>query len=100
MNLDEFRSEMASDAAKENEQQLRHEISILSDQLRHSRNYCEELRHLMINDCRLLASRCWISTRGSTCGFCNLSMFDCPHARHNDQIVEAAKKMREETNNA
>ena len=54
----------------------------------------------MINDCRLLASRCWVLTRGSTCGFCNLSMFDCPHARHNDQIVEAAKKMREETNNA
>ena len=99
MNLDEFRNAMASDAAKENEQ-LKHEVSVLRDQLRDSRNYCEELRQLMNNDCRLLANRCWVLTRGSTCGFCNLSMFDCPHGWSNDQIVEAAKKMREETNNA
>ena len=99
MNLDEFRNAMASDAAKENEQ-LKHEVSVLRDQLRDSRNYCEELRQLMNNDCRLLANRCWVLTRGSMCCFCNLSMFDCPHAWSNDQIVEAAKKMREETNNA
>ena len=99
MNLDEFRQQMESNATKENEQ-LKHEVSVLRDQLRDSRNYCEELRQLMNNDCRLLANRCWVLTRGSMCIFCNLSMFDCPHAWHNDQIIEAAKKMREETNNA
>lgn len=99
MNLDEFRNAMASDATKENEQ-LKHEASILRDQLRDSRNYCEELRQRMNNDCRLLANRCWVLTRGSMCVFCNLSMFDCPHAWSNDQIIEAAKKMRKETNNA
>ena len=89
MNLDEFRNAMASDATKENEQ-LKHEVSVLRDQLRDSRKYCEELRQLMN----------WVLSHGSTCGFCNLSMFDCPHAWSNDQIIEAAKKMREETNNA
>lgn len=96
MNLDEFRNAMASDATKENEQ-LKHEVSVLRDQLRDSRNYCEEL---MNDDCRLLANRCWVLTRGSMCVFCNLSMFDCPHAWSNDKIVEAAKKMRKEANNA
>ncbi len=99
MNLDEFRQQMESNATKENEQ-LKHEVSILSNQLRDSRNYCEELRQLMNNDCRLLANRCWVLTHGSMCVFCNLSMFDCPHALNSDQIVEAAKKMREETNDA
>ncbi len=98
MNLEDFRNAMASDATKENEQ-LKHEVSVLRDQLRDSRNYCEELRQLMNDDCRLLADRCWVLTRGSMCVFCNLSMFDCPHEWSNDQIVEAAKKMRKEANN-
>lgn len=99
MNLDEFRQQMESNATKENEQ-LKHEVSVLRDQLRDSRNYCEELRHIMNDDCRFLANRCWVLTRGSMCVFCNLSMFDCPHAWSNDRIVEAAKKMRKESNNA
>lgn len=73
MNLDEFRSAMASDATKENEQ-LKREVSVLRDQLRDSRKYCEELRQLMN----------WVLTHGSTCGFCNFSMFDCPHAWSDD----------------
>ena len=76
MNLDEFRNAMASDATKENEQ-LKHEVSVLRDQLRDSRKYCEELRQLMN----------WVLAHGSTCGFCNLSMFDRPHAWSSDQII-------------
>ena len=82
MNLDEFRNAMASDATKENEQ-LKHEVRVLRDQLRDSINYCEKLRQLINDYCRAL---------GSTCGFCSLSMFDCPHAWSNAQIIEDASK--------
>lgn len=99
MNLDELRKAMASDATKENER-LKSEINLLREHLRDSKNDYEALRQFMTNDCLALANRCWALTRGTTCCFCVLDVFKCPHAMNYKQKIEVTKKMMEEYNNA
>lgn len=97
MNLDEFRQKMESDATKENEH-LRSEVNFLRESLHDSKNYCEELKKLMTDDCQALANRCWVLTQGSMCCFCELREFRCPHAMNDWQKIKFAKKLMEETN--
>lgn len=95
MNLDEFRQKMESDATKENER-LRSEVKLLRESLRDSKNYCEELKKSLTNDCQGLASRCFVLTRGSMCCFCKLEEFRCPHAMSDEQKIKAARAFMEE----
>ena len=97
MNLDEFRQKMESDATKENEH-LRSEVNLLRESLHDSKNYCEEVKKLMTDDCQALANRCWVLTQGSMCCFCELREFRCPHAMNDWQKIKFAKKLMEETN--
>ena len=97
MNLDEFREKMEWDAKKENEH-LRSEIDLLRESLHDSKNYCEELKKLLTDDCQALANRCWVLTQGSMCCFCDLSEFKCQHAMNDWQKTIAAMKFMEETN--
>ena len=97
MNLDELREKMEWDAKKENEH-LRSEIDLLRESLHDSKNYCEELKKLLTDDCQALANRCWVLTQGSMCCFCDLSEFKCQHAMNDWQKIKAAKKLMEETN--
>jgi hypothetical protein len=84
MNLDELRQKMASDATKENEE-LKHEISVLREQLCYSKKDHETVERLLINDCRALANRCWVLTQGCMCCFCAMDTFKCPHAWNDEQ---------------
>ena len=99
MNLDELRKATASDATKENEE-LKHEICVLREQLCYSKKDHEAAERLLINDCRALANRCWALTQGSMCRFCHMDAFVCPHSCNDDQIIKVAKKLRKEMNNA
>ena len=91
MNLDELRNTLASDATKENER-LKTEISLLREHLRDSQNDYEALKKFMTSD--------WTLTRGAMCIFCELDAFKCPHAMSDNQKIQVAKKMMEESNNA
>lgn len=92
MNLNELREAMASDATKENER-LRSEINLLRDHLHDSKNDYEALERFMTNDCLALANRCWALTRGTTCCFCRLDAFKCPHSMSFDDRLREAKKL-------
>lgn len=82
---------------KENEH-LRSEIDLLRESLHDSKNYCEELKKLLTDDCQALANRCWVLTHGSMCRFCDLREFKCQHAMNDWQKIIAAMKFMEETN--
>lgn len=97
MNIDEFREKMEWDAKKENEH-LRSEIDLLRESLHDSKNYCEELKKLLTDDCQALANRCWVLTKGSMCCFCELREFECKHAMTDWKKIKFAKKLMEETN--
>ena len=99
MNLDELRQAMASDATIENEQ-LKNEINLLREQLNKTKSEYEKFKKYMTNDCRVLANRCWTLTGGTTCCFCVLDEFKCPHAWSDEKKIEAAKIMRREFDNA
>ena len=98
MNLNEFREKMEWDAKKENEH-LRSEIDLLRESLHDSKNYCEELKKLLTDDCQALANRCWVLTQGSMCCFCDLREFKCQHAMNDWQKIKAAKKLMKESGN-
>lgn len=85
MDLNEFRQKMESDAVKENEH-LRSEVNLLRESLHDSKNYCEELKKCLTNDCQVLANRC----------FCELNEFRCPHAWSYDRKIKAAMTFMEE----
>lgn len=87
MNLNELREAIASDATKENER-LRSEIN-----LRDLKNDYEALKKFMTSDCLALANRCWALTRGTTCCFCRLDAFKCPHSMSFDDRLREAKKL-------
>lgn len=91
MNLDELREKMEWDAKKENEH-LRSEIDLLRESLHDSKNYCEELKKLLTDDCQALANRCWVLTHGNMCCFCDLREFKCQHAMNDWQKTKAAMK--------
>ena len=99
MNLDELRQAMASDATKENER-LKREVNLLREQLRDSKSDYSALKKFLVRDCSALANRCWVLTGGTMCCFCEFDAFKCPHAMNYKQKIEAAKKLREESNNA
>lgn len=80
---------------KENEH-LRSEIDLLRESLHDSKNYCEELKKLLTDDCQALANRCWVLTHGSMCCFCDLSEFKCQHAMNDWQKTIASMKFMEE----
>lgn len=98
MNLEELRQAMASDAIKENEQ-LKIETDLLRKQLRDSKNKYESLKNLLTRDCRVLTNRCWASTLGSICCFCDLDAFKCPHAISYEQKMRTFEKLMKGSNN-
>lgn len=99
MNLDELRQAMASDATKENER-LKREVNLLREQLRDSKSDYSAFKKFLVHDCLALANRCWVLTGGTMCCFCEFDAFKCPHAMNYKQKIEAAKKLREELNDA
>mgnify|MGYP006978916414 FL=1 len=98
MNLEELRQAMASDATKENEQ-LKIETDLLRKQLRDSKNKYESLKNLLTRDCRVLSNRCWASTLGCICCFCDLDAFKCPHAISDEQKMRIFEKQMKGSNN-
>lgn len=80
---------------KENEH-LRSEVNLLRESLHNSKNYCEELKKLLTNDCQALANRCFVLTQGTMCCFCELNEFRCPHEWSYDRKIKAAMTFMEE----
>ena len=96
MNLNELREAMASDATKENER-LKSETNILRKQLSDLENKYAELKKSLNDDCRALANRCFVLTKGTMCCVCELNEFKCQHALNYDQKIKIAKKLMEES---
>ena len=97
MNLEKLRNTLASDVIKENDR-LKTEINLLREHLQDSKNDYEVLKKFMTSDCMALANRCWTLTRGATCIFCELDVFQCPHAINDNQKIKITKKMMKELN--
>ena len=99
MNLDEFRKAMESDATVENER-LKRDLADIKKRYREmSEGYTARIQKLN-SDCRALANRCFVLTRGAMCIACQLSDYQCPHGLSIDDKIKAAKKLMEETGNA
>ena len=99
MNLDEFRKAMESDATVENER-LKRDLAEAEKRYREmSEVYTDRIQRLN-NDCRALANRCFVLTRGAMCIACQLDDYQCPHGLSIDDKIKAAKKLMEETRHA
>lgn len=59
MDLNELLREDEIGCEKENEH-LRSEVNLLRESLHDSKNYCEELKKLLTDDCQALANRCFV----------------------------------------
>ena len=99
MNLDEFRKAMESDATVENERLKRDLADVQKRYRKMSEEYTARIQKLN-SDCRALASRCFVLTRGTMCMFCQLDDYQCPHGWSIDDKIKAAKKLMEENSNA
>lgn len=97
MNLDEFRKAMESDATVENERLKRDLADVEKSYRDMSEGYTNRIQRLN-SDCRALANRCFVLTRGSMCVFCKLSDYRCQHAMPIEDKIKAAKKLMEENN--
>ena len=99
MNLDEFRKAMESDATVENEC-LKRDLAEAERRYREmSEEYTDRIQRLN-SDCRALANRCFVLTRGAMCIACQLDDYQCPHGLSIDDKIKAAKKLMEETRHA
>lgn len=99
MNLDEFRKAMESDATVENER-LKRDLADVEKSYRYmSEGYTNRIQRLN-SDCRTLANRCFVLTRGAMCIGCQLYDYQCPHGLSIEDKIKAAKKLMEETSNA
>ena len=99
MNLDELRQAMASDATVENERLKRDLADVEKSYREMSEGYMDKIQKLN-SDCRALANRCFVLTRGTLCMCCQLYDYQCPHGLSIDDKIKAAKKLMEETSNA
>lgn len=99
MNLDEFRKAMESDATVENERLKRDLADVQKRYRKMSEEYTARIQKLN-SDCRALANRCFVLTRGTMCIFCQLYDYQCPHGWSIDDKIKAAKKLMEENSNA
>lgn len=99
MNLDELRQAMASDATVENERLKRDLADVEKSYREMSEEYTDRIQRLN-NDCRALANRCFVLTRGAMCIACQLYDYQCPHGLSIDDKIKAAKKLMGESNNA
>lgn len=99
MNLDEFRKAMESDATVENERLKRDIAEVEKRYHEMSEEYTDRIKRLN-GDCRALANRCFVLTRGTICIACQLDDYQCQHGLSIDDKVKAAKKLMEETRNA
>lgn len=98
MNLDEFRKAMESDATVENER-LKRDLADVEKRYREmSDRYTARIQKLN-SDCRALANRCFVLTRGTLCMGCQMDDYQCPHGLSIDDKIKAAKKLMEESNN-
>lgn len=99
MNLDEFRKAMESDAIVENER-LKRDLADVEKRYREmAEGYLVRIQKLN-SDCRALANRCFVLTRGTMCIACQLYDYQCPHGLSINDKIKAAKKLMEETSNA
>lgn len=89
MNLDEFRKAMESDATVENERLKRDLADVEKSYRDMSEGYMNRIQRLN-SDCRALANRCFVLTRGAMCIACQLCDYQCQHG----------KKLTEENSNA
>lgn len=99
MNLDELRQAMASDATVENERLKRDLADVEKSYREMSEGYMDRIQKLN-SDCRALANRCFVLTRGTLCMCCQLYDYQCPHGLSIDDKIKTAKKLMEETSNA
>ena len=99
MNLDEFRKAMESDATVENECLKRDLVEAERRYREMSEEYTDRIQRLN-SDCRALANRCFVLTRGAMCIACQLDDYQCPHGLSIDDKIKAAKKLMEETRHA
>ena len=99
MNLDELRQAMASDATVENER-LKRDLADVEKRYREmSEGYTARIQKLN-SDCRALANRCFVLTRGAMCIACQLYDYQCPHGLSIEDKIKVAKKLMEENRNA
>lgn len=99
MNLDEFRKAMESDAIVENER-LKRDLADVEKRYREmAEGYLVRIQKLN-SDCRALANRCFVLTRGTMRIACQLYDYQCPHGLSINDKIKAAKKLMEETSNA
>lgn len=99
MNLDEFRKAMESDATVENERLKRDLADVEKSYRDMSEGYTDRIQRLN-SDCRALANRCFVLTRGTMCIACQLDDYQCPHGLSIEDKIKVAKKLMEETSNA
>lgn len=99
MNLDEFRKAMESDATVENERLKRDLADVEKRYCEMFEGYTSRIQKLN-SDCRALANRCFVLTRGTLCMCCQLDDYQCLHGLSIDDKIKAAKKLMEENSNA
>lgn len=95
MNLEELRKSMESDATIENKK-LKNEIEKLKKQLNKERKEHKHEKDALLDDCRVLANRCFALTRGTTCLFCQLRGYRCPRELSLDERVAETNKLMKE----
>ena len=96
MNLEELRKSMESDATIENKK-LKAEVDRLKKQIKKERDEHTNTKSSLLDDCRVLANRCYALTMGTMCCFCELGAYRCPQALSFDQKIAAARTMMEES---
>lgn len=97
MNLDKFRKAMESDAKVENER-LKRDLADVEKRYHEMFEEYTDRIHRLNSDCRALANRCFVLTRGTLCMGCQLYDYQCPHGLSIDDKIKAAKKLMEESN--
>lgn len=96
MNLSEFKASMSSDAMVENER-LKQDLEDLEKEYDNmSKAYREKINGL-VDDCRALAKRCFVTTQGVLCWGCSLHEYRCPREPSFDDKIRIARKIMEET---
>lgn len=96
MNLEELRKSMESDATIENKK-LKDDIKNMKDHFRTQRDEFNHDKSLLLDDCRALANRCFALTQGSMCIFCELHLYQCPHALSLDEKILLQRRLMKES---
>lgn len=91
MNLDDFRQALESDATKENKK-LKEELAKLRKQYNAMMKEGNEIKEKLLDDCRVLANRCYALTvfqkDDFMCFSCELCEYHCQHEKTlEDKII-------------